>query len=1029
MTNHRTAHSTTHTTIAGRNLMNVRNFVFFLSLVAYLSLNADPRISSWFTDQSSTYARIYETLADETNLNAVTTWSRGAGVQSSPTYSGVHEISYTDDWVYIRTTNLASHLMGPWYLNAAKTNLFPNYPDNQAILYRLPLNPVDPLTVTSKTLTGGGPIGYFVNGVTMFDSRDAFSYRSSNGTEVGGPQGDGAWNRDAFVNEGVTFDAGNAHQAMGRYHYHANPPALRHQLGDSVDYDFGTNTFTENFDGSHSPILAWTRDGLPIYGPYGYSDPLDSSSEVRRMRSGYQIRVDIASSGSARSSWPAWATRIYAGNVNFATGPNVSTAFPLGRYMEDNDYLGDLGQTLGVEFDLNEYNVRFSVTPEYPEGIWAYFVCIDDFGTPIFPYNIGRAYFGSPVGGDANGIPASDEASATVTTVFEGGPEAPLVMKSISIEDPAADEVTLVWSGVEGASYEVQGSSDLGKNDEWSSVGSQVIEDSNSVSYNYNSGGNRQESQFYRASQLNLAPFDDSGFDYTETEPPVFEGELSTLTVSMTGGPANLSTLPTSLTFAGQAINITSTNVSRPSQSEITFQFPLGELAAGDYILSATYSGDPSQSGIYTISTNILLLIVDDWGLDASPLDNTTEGAFLANMPNLTKLADEGLRFNRAYSQPTCSPMRATMLTGRQPFQHNVGIPTDSGQFSSGQDEITLPEIFTTMDAPHEMLSVGKWHLGGNDAGYSARGGWPEFYGMNRGGVPDYYSWSKNSNGTSSTSTTYSTTDLVNHVVTFVDDKEATQTPWFAWVAFNAPHTPFHEPPVELAPEGGYSAQGAGESSNAHLYRKALEALDTEMGRLLESINPARTQIILLGDNGTPGQVVQAPFGNGNSKGDLYNGGIHVPMIAKGPFVKLPPGTTTDTLVHCIDIFSTILELAGIDESTVPGLAERNVGSTSMLPILGGTDTADRYVIAERFGNSPGRAILVDDYPGYKLIINGDPNSNSDVPSFEFFNIGAPAIDFNEQSPLTISSLSGEALAAYNACVARDAVTGGGYSN
>ena len=100
-----------------------------------------------------------------------------------------------------------------------------------------------------------------------------------------------------------------------------------------------------------------------------------------------------------------------------------------------------------------------------------------------------------------------------------------------------------------------------------------------------------------------------------------------------------------------------------------------------------------------------------------------------------------------------------------------------------------------------------------------------------------------------------------------------------------------------------------------------------------------------------------------------------------------------------------------------------------MLPILGGTDTADRFVIAERFGNSPGRAILVDDYPGYKLIINGGPNSNSDVPSFEFFNIGAPAIDFNEQSPLTISSLSGEALAAYNACVARDAVTGGEYSN
>jgi arylsulfatase A-like enzyme len=1009
--------------------MIIRTFVITILLMACVSSQADPRISSWFTDQSGDYARIYETIADETNLNAVTTWNRGAGVQAMPTYAGIHEISYTDDWVYIRTTNLASHLMGPWYLNAAKTNLFPNYPNNQAILYRLPRNPVDPTTVSAKTLTGGGPIGYFVNGVSMFDSRDAFSYRASTGTEVNGPQGDGAWNRDAFVNESVTFDAGNAHQAMGRYHYHANPPVLRNQLGDSVDYDPGTNTCIENFNGQHSPILAWSRDGLPVYGPYGYSDPLESNSEVRRMRSGFQVRTDIADTGSPRSSWPTWATRIYAGNRGFATGPNVSNQFPLGRYMEDNDYLADLGQTLGVEFDLNEYNARFCVTPEFPEGVWAYFVCIDESGTAIFPYNIGRAFFGDPVGNTANGIPHSDEASAQVTTLFEGGPESPLVLQSISLENPAEDEITLVWSGVEGGTYEVQASRDLGNTDSWDGLGPQLIAEDSLVNFSYSSGGNRRDRQFYRVNQINLAPFDDTGFEYTETEPPVIEGDLSTITVTMSGGPANLTTLPGSLTFAGQAIDISNANVSRPSQTEISFDFPIDGLGVGDFSLSATYTGEPSQTGTYTIHTNILLMIVDDWGLDASPLDNTTPGAHLANMPNLRKLADEGLRFTRAYSQPTCSPMRATMLTGRQPFQHDVGIPTDSGQFSNGQDEITLPEIFTTMGAPHDMLSVGKWHLGGSDAGYSTRGGWPEFYGMNGGGVPDYYSWSKNSNGTSATSTIYSTTDLVNHVVTFVDNNETTQTSWFAWVAFNAPHTPFHEPPAELAPEGGYSAQGADESSNAHLYRKALEALDTEIGRLLESINPARTQIILLGDNGTPGQVVQAPFGNGNAKGDLYNGGIHVPMIAKGPFVKVAPGSTTDTLVHCVDIFSTILELAGIDQSAVPDLAARNVRSTSLLPILNGTDNANRFVIAERLGGNPGRAIIVDDYPDYKLIINGDPNSTVDTPSFEFFNIGTPANDLNEQSPLTIASLNGTALAAFNACMAIDLEVGGGYNN
>lgn len=282
------------------------------------------------------------------------------------------------------------------------------------------------------------------------------------------------------------------------------------------------------------------------------------------------------------------------------------------------------------------------------------------------------------------------------------------------------------------------------------------------------------------------------------------------------------------------------------------------------------------------------------------------------------------------------------MLTGRQPFQHGVGSPEVAGQFSNGQDEITLPEIFTTVGAPHKLLSVGKWHLGGSDSGYSNRGGWPEFYGINGGGIQDYYSWSKNSNGVAVTSTTYSTTDLVNEATDFIAEHEEARNPWFAWVAFNAPHTPFHEPPVELAPEGGYSTQGVEESNNAFLYRKALEALDTEIGRLLESINPNTTQILLLGDNGTPGQAVQAPFGNGNAKGDLYNGGIHVPMIAKGPHVQLVPGSTDDSLVHCIDVFSTILELAGIDESTVPDLGSQNVLSVSMVPIFNGTDSAER---------------------------------------------------------------------------------------
>ena len=85
-------------------------------LILALKLSADPILSSWFTKYSGQYARIYETAANESALNSVTTWSHpnnGSG-QALPTYAGVHEIAYTENNVYIRTSGLGFHIMGPW---------------------------------------------------------------------------------------------------------------------------------------------------------------------------------------------------------------------------------------------------------------------------------------------------------------------------------------------------------------------------------------------------------------------------------------------------------------------------------------------------------------------------------------------------------------------------------------------------------------------------------------------------------------------------------------------------------------------------------------------------------------------------------------------------------------------------------------------------------------------------------------------------------------------------------------------------
>jgi hypothetical protein len=370
-----------------------------------------------------------------------------------PVYAGVREIYSSASWVYIRSSGLPSYTMGPWYLNAAKTQLFPSYPANTRVFYRIPRNPTVPVT---KSLTGLGAIGYFVNGVALFDNRDAFYWNGS--TEA---MGNGLWNRDAYVNESVTFDAALAHQAGATHHYHANPIALRHQLGDSVDYNAGSNRYLERTNGSvqHSPILAWVRDGFPIYGPYGYADSTNAASAVRRMVSGFVRRdgqngtVNLAVSG--RTTLPAWAARAYNRSAALGSteyGPAVSTTYPLGRYVEDNEYLGDLGRIQGVDFDLDEYNGRWCVTPEFPNGTYAYFVSISASGAPVFPYNLGRSYYGNPVGNNVTTL------AETVTTNFVGGAGSPL---RLSAPVHSNSQVTLTWSATEGGTYRVEATADF----------------------------------------------------------------------------------------------------------------------------------------------------------------------------------------------------------------------------------------------------------------------------------------------------------------------------------------------------------------------------------------------------------------------------------------------------------------------------------------------------------------------------------------------------------------------------------------
>jgi hypothetical protein len=453
------------------------------------TLADDPRTNYWLTTSSGKYARIYATDADKTSGNAVSTWSRNSLSQSLPAYSGIQEIYSSASWVYLRTTGLGSHVMGPWYLNAVHTTLFPNVPVNSKSFYRIPRNPAVPGT---KTLTGLGAIGYFLDGVAMYDSRDAFYW---NGTsEV---NGSGNWNRDAYVNESITFDPAFAHQpGSGQYHYHANPVALRFLLRDNVLFVAASKTYSENTNNltlQHSPILGWVRDGYPVYGPYGYSNAMSSVSGVRRLRSGYSLRngQNGTDTLTVRTSLPAWAVRLYGAITQ--TGPTVSTAYPLGRYMEDNAYLGDLGQTQGTDFELDEYNGRFCVTPEFPGGTYAYFASISSTGAPTFPYNIGRAFYGSPTGNTVASL------TETVVTNFFGGTNAALQLSAPVLSNST---VTLVWSAVEGGTYRIESTTNLAIG--WSSKASNIVAQGVSAQVTTNRTGNLE---FYRAACTGFATY------------------------------------------------------------------------------------------------------------------------------------------------------------------------------------------------------------------------------------------------------------------------------------------------------------------------------------------------------------------------------------------------------------------------------------------------------------------------------------------------------------------------------------------
>ncbi|PHR27766.1 MAG: hypothetical protein COA38_12910 [Fluviicola sp.] len=351
-------------------------------LISTVSFAQTPIITSWLQNTSIT-----GTYYMSGNSTAI---SNGIVVNCQ-------QVEYSTDWVYVTTHGVPSYPTGP-FLDGNPSNA-----EDQAAIYQFPLVPTP--NGGAATETTAGNIGVFINGVSLFDYRDGVAWDPSTGALCGGPGnapcpgGPGAvqdWNRDAIPAEMAGFDCSKGHPAMGNYHHHQNPSAFKLDLNvisticNLYDADglYGMDAL------QHSPLIGFAYDGYPIYGAYGYANA-NGTGGIARMKSGYELATY-----SVRTHYP--------NGTDVDDGPAVDATYFLGYFREDYQWVSQ-----PTEDYLDEHNGRFSVTPEYPNGIYCYFATVDDNWNSQYPYAVGPTFYGNVVAGTVNTV-------SETTTIYDG---------------------------------------------------------------------------------------------------------------------------------------------------------------------------------------------------------------------------------------------------------------------------------------------------------------------------------------------------------------------------------------------------------------------------------------------------------------------------------------------------------------------------------------------------------------------------------------------------------------------------------
>jgi arylsulfatase A-like enzyme len=319
---------------------------------------------------------------------------------------------------------------------------------------------------------------------------------------------------------------------------------------------------------------------------------------------------------------------------------------------------------------------------------------------------------------------------------------------------------------------------------------------------------------------------------------------------------------------------------------------------------------------------NVIIVLADDMGWNDIGYHNSE-----VQTPNIDKLAKQGIELGHFYVNPTCSPTRASLMTGLFTTSHGVNAPVQSHSgIGIPLSSKILPQYFR--DAGYTTHMAGKWHLGHRNKSYlpNARG-FDTFLGHVGGGVGYYdhvwdggIDWQRD--GVTEHNQDYTTDLITSEAVRVIEQR--TEKPIFLYVSFNAPHTPIEGP--KQNPRSSDRTEHEGRIT----YLEMVTSLDSGVGEIIAALERERiandTLVIFASDNG--GQeprsaivnffipIARDAFASNDplkgSKGEVYEGGVRVPATIWWPG-RFESDAVLEQPMHIADLLPTLAEIVGLD--------------------------------------------------------------------------------------------------------------------